>query len=138
MLHKTKIKISIAILSIICLVGVIVGVVSCEQYNNSNKTNTTSTTESVQNDIQLVYLSDCVSAGNKARISIKGEPYTDYSISVYYNSGESTASGLRTKTSDEEGKVSWSWKVGTRTSPGVYPIYISSTNSKFKTSFEVY
>lgn len=138
MLHKTKIKIAVAILSIICLVGIIVGIVSCEQYNNSNKTNTISTTEVQTSSIKLIYLTDSVSAGGTARISIQGEPYSDYFITVVYNSGASEAKGLDAKTSDEEGKVSWSWKVGTKTEPGIYPIYIDGLGGEFKTYFEVY
>ena len=53
-------------------------------------------------------------------VGINGKPNTEYDINVYYSSGVSSAQGLENKTSDENGYVSWSWKVGTNTKPGDY------------------
>jgi hypothetical protein len=46
------------------------------------------------------------------------------SITVRYKSGPSHAQGLFRK-SPVRGRVSWTWKVGTRTTPGTWPIYVS-------------
>ncbi|SHI13688.1 hypothetical protein SAMN02745823_02719 [Sporobacter termitidis DSM 10068] len=75
--------------------------------------------------IELVNLTSPVKHGTNATITIKGQPNTDYDITVYYKSGPSTASGLTEKTSNSSGKVSWTWKVGTRTTPGTWTITIS-------------
>ncbi len=51
-------------------------------------------------------------------MSIVGEANTQYTASVLYNSGEVTAGGLGLKTSDLDGNVSWTWKIGGKTSTG--------------------
>ena len=48
-------------------------------------------------------------------------------ITVQYSSGPSQAQGLTLTTADTRG-VSWSWKVGTHTTPGPYPITISCSH----------
>lgn len=63
--------------------------------------------------------------GNTATVTICGEPNTTYQITVYVKSGASEADGLESKTSDAAGYVSWSWKVGSRSSGGTYRIVIS-------------
>ncbi len=55
-----------------------------------------------------------------ATISITGIPNTEYHISVFYHSGESTAAGLESNTSDANGNISWTWKIGGKTTPGTY------------------
>ncbi len=45
--------------------------------------------------------------------------------SVIYKSGPSTAAGLGPKTAGGDGVVSWTWKVGTRTTTGTWPININ-------------
>lgn len=92
----------------------------------------------IPNDtISVESLTTPVSPGEKATIAIVGKPNTKYSITVRYNSGNSTASGLYDKTSDGQGYVSWTWKVGTRTSPGTYKIRISGGGESFTTTFTV-
>lgn len=46
------------------------------------------------------------------------------SITVTYYSGTSTASGLYRKTASSTGRVSWTWKVGTRTRAGSWPVRV--------------
>ena len=48
-------------------------------------------------------------------------------ITVRYYSGPSRAAGLVDKVADGGGNVSWTWNVGTRTTPGEWPIYVSCT-----------
>ena len=47
------------------------------------------------------------------------------SISVTYKSGRSTAAGLVSKKASSSGVASWTWKVGSRTSIGAWPVRIS-------------
>jgi hypothetical protein len=49
------------------------------------------------------------------------------SIEVDYLSGPSTAAGLVDKTASSSGAVSWTWKVGGRTTKGTWPIYVACT-----------
>ncbi|GAI38145.1 unnamed protein product, partial [marine sediment metagenome] len=44
---------------------------------------------------------------------------------VNYKTGASKAAGLEPKISDENGYCIWSWKVGTRTTPGDWEIVIT-------------
>lgn len=75
--------------------------------------------------ILLVDITSFVYNNNMASLTIQGKPNTDYRISVYYSSGESTAEGLGMKTSDSDGYVTWEWKVGARTKAGSHKIVIS-------------
>lgn len=76
--------------------------------------------------IKLNDISSYVSPGDTAHISVTAKPNTEYSISVEYSSGYSEAEGLENKTTDSAGRVSWSWKVGTNTYSGEYPITITN------------
>jgi hypothetical protein len=46
-------------------------------------------------------------------------------IVVTYESGASRASGLKPKTADAQGAVSWTWMVGGNTSLGEWPIDVA-------------
>ena len=72
--------------------------------------------------IHLIYLSSPISKNQTAEIDILGRPYTEYSIEVFYATGKSSASGLENKISNDNGKVSWSWKIGPSVKSGYYKI----------------
>ena len=72
-----------------------------------------------------------------ATVSIVGKPNTKYTITVYYKSGASTAEGLEPKTSDANGNVSWTWKIGGRTSPGTYRLVIAGGGESIERQFTV-
>lgn len=87
--------------------------------------------------IKLVSLTSPVGRNEMATIEIKGKPNTEYYIDVIYPSGSSTAAGLYSKTSDGNGYVSWTWKVGGRTSFGNHTINISGGDDFYSTEFTV-
>lgn len=59
------------------------------------------------------------SPGAYASVTVQTSPYASCSIRYIVPSGrESTAQGLVPKTADGSGRVSWSWKIGTNTTPG--------------------
>ena len=87
--------------------------------------------------IKLVSISSPVSRGSTAKVSIIGKPNTKYTISVYYSSGASTPAGLDPKTSDANGKVSWSWKIGSRTTQTDHYLVISGGGQSLKVGFTV-
>ena len=68
---------------------------------------------------------ETVSRNELATVEFQGKPNTEYTITVYYKSGASTAEGLEPKISDASGYVSWTWKVGGRTSPGTFRIVVA-------------
>lgn len=75
-----------------------------------------------------------VSNGGNATLSIKGKPNTEYSISVYYSNGASTAQGLKSKTFGSDGTVSWTWKVGAKTTAGTHRIVVEGGGDQLETS----
>ena len=46
------------------------------------------------------------------------------SVTVYYKSGPSHAKGVQLRRRPVRGRVSWTWRVGTRTTPGRWPIVV--------------
>lgn len=88
--------------------------------------------------IEIVSCPDIVSRGEYASVQIKGEPNTDYTCSVQYKTTMSTAAGLGEKQSDDEGFVTWKWKIGTRTSLDYRPtIYIEGGGDSASVRFQV-
>lgn len=75
--------------------------------------------------VMKVTLTGSVCAGCTASVKIKTAANARCSIDVVYDSGSSTAAGLRTKSAGSAGSVAWSWTVGTRTANGTYPIYVA-------------
>lgn len=70
-------------------------------------------------------------------LSAQGSPNTEYTLNVYYSSGASTAEGLGKKTTDRNGRVSWSWQIGGRTNPGNYHLTISGGGERIRYDFTV-
>lgn len=88
--------------------------------------------------IEIIEYTDVIGRGEYASIEIKGRPNTDYTCEVRYKTQMSTAKGLGEKTSDSEGYVSWSWKVGTNTSLDYRPtITISGGGDSIRVQFKV-
>ena len=58
-------------------------------------------------------------------------------ITVTYKGGPSSAKGLEPKTADAGGRVSWSWAVGTNTTPGTWPIDVRCGSAAARTTFTV-
>jgi hypothetical protein len=76
-----------------------------------------------------------------ATLTISTTPGANCSIVVHYKSGPSRAKGLVPKVASSSGRVSWTWRVGSNTTPGRWPIVVTcrkGTNSgELKTSFAV-
>jgi hypothetical protein len=88
--------------------------------------------------IEIVYVTSPVSAGANATLRALTTPGASCDITVYYKSGPSTASGLYTKTADSDGYVSWTWKVGTNTTPGSWEIVVSASYDSQTASDTIY
>lgn len=76
--------------------------------------------------------------GQYASVTIKTKSGARGTIEVIYNSGPSTAAGLYPKTANGSGYISWSWKVGTRTHPGTYPVYITVNGTNITRTLTVH
>jgi hypothetical protein len=66
-----------------------------------------------------------VRRGATASVAITTAAKASCSITVRYKSGPSKAQGLGPKQANASGVVSWSWKVGTRTTSGSWPVIIA-------------
>lgn len=78
-----------------------------------------------------------VRKGAYASVSVHTAARASCSVAVYYKSGRSVAAGLYTKRATSAGNVSWTWKVGTRTTPGSWPVVISCGGSTVRTVVNV-
>ena len=88
-------------------------------------------------EIKLIDLTKTVEQGNQATITIKGTEGVEYNIEVYYKSGPSKAAGLEPKVAGSDGLITWSWKVGSRTSEGTYPIVVTGGGKELEVKFKV-
>jgi hypothetical protein len=87
--------------------------------------------------VRLVRVTSPVSAGSYARLTVAVSPSRTCSIAVYYKTGKSKAAGLYPKR-PIGGRVTWRWKVGTRTTAGRWPIVVSCGSAgRLRTSFVV-
>ncbi|MDQ4078081.1 MAG: thermonuclease family protein [Chloroflexota bacterium] len=84
----------------------------------------------------LVFLQEpgVVAAGAMATVGVQTSPGTTCSITVEYKSGPSKAAGLEAKQAGGDGSVWWTWKVGTNTTPGIWPVYIGCGDQSVSTA----
>lgn len=91
--------------------------------------------------IIITHVTSSVGRGQDATLMARTLSGAQCSITVYYMSGPSRAQGLYPKPADAQGYVSWTWKVGTRTTHGTWPIVVSCISNGKKvardTSFTV-
>lgn len=91
--------------------------------------------------VRLVSVTSPVPPGADATLTLQTSPEALCLITVRYKSGASKASGLVPKTADSRGVVSWTWRVGSQTTPGRWPITVTCSaggqHGTLETSFEV-
>lgn len=78
-----------------------------------------------------------VTPGDYASVTIHTTPGATGSIEVDYKSGPSHASGLGTETAGMNGDITWTWDVGTHTTAGIWPVYITVAGHTLKTYVHV-
>jgi hypothetical protein len=85
--------------------------------------------------VRLISVTSPIRHGAYATLTVSVSPAKTCSITVYYKSGPSSAAGLYPKRGR---RISWTWKVGTRTTPGRWPILVSCGSAgRLQTSFVV-
>jgi hypothetical protein len=72
--------------------------------------------------VRLVSVTSPARAGANATMTVSLTRTATCSITVHYKSGPSEAQGLYPKRGK---RISWTWKVGTRTTHGRWPITVS-------------
>jgi hypothetical protein len=70
-------------------------------------------------------LTSPVAPGDNASITVKTNAGSNCTISVEYNDVPSTDSGLKPKTADDFGIVSWAWTVEVTTPVGEWPVDVT-------------
>ncbi len=68
--------------------------------------------------IQIIAVTSPIEPGTDARLELETTPGAECEIEVRYASGPSTAQGLVPMQADENGRVMWTWRFGTNTTPG--------------------
>jgi hypothetical protein len=87
--------------------------------------------------VRLVGVTSPASPGSYATLTARVSPSASCSITVHYMSGPSRAKGLYPKR-PSGGRVSWTWKVGTNTTPGRWGITVACGRAgTLNTSFVV-
>jgi hypothetical protein len=85
--------------------------------------------------VRLVQVTSPVSAGSEASVTVAVSPAQTCSITVTYKSGPSQAAGLDPQRGT---RITWTWTVGTNTTPGRWPIVVScARGGSIQTSFVV-
>ena len=87
--------------------------------------------------LEIVSVTSPVSKGSYAILTARTSPGASCNITVYYKSGPSSAAGLDPKMADANGMVSWTWKVGTRTTSGTWRIVVICNGVTKETTFMV-
>jgi len=87
--------------------------------------------------LEIVSITSPISKGANATLTAQTSPSASCSITVYYKSGPSQAAGLEPKTASPAGLVSWTWKVGAKTTSGNWPIEVTCNNIIKETTFMV-
>ena len=91
--------------------------------------------------ITLISVTSPAAPFTDATLTVSTAPEANCSIVVHYKSGPSRAKGLVPKVASSSGRVSWTWRVGSNTTPGRWPIVVTCEKSmdhgELRTSFEV-
>ena len=91
--------------------------------------------------ITLISVTSPAAPFSDATLTINTTPGANCSIIVHYKSGPSRAKGLIPKVTSSSGRVSWTWRVGSNTTPGRWPIVVTCEKDMdrgaLRTSFEV-
>jgi hypothetical protein len=86
--------------------------------------------------VRPVSVTSPINHGGYATLTVAVSPAATCSITVFYKSGPSSGAGLYPKRGS---RISWTWKVGTRTTPGRWPISVSCGSAgSLRTSFVVF
>jgi hypothetical protein len=77
--------------------------------------------------VRFTSLTSPIGPGYYATAAVATHAGASCSITVTYYSGPSHAAGLYPERASSSGRASWTWKVGTRTYAGSWPVTVSCT-----------
>src|SRR6266851_3184884 len=91
--------------------------------------------------ITLISVTSPAAPFSDATLTVSTAPGANCSIVVHYKSGPSRAKGLVSKVASSSGRLSWSWRVGSNTTPGRRPIVVTcekgADHGELRTAFQV-
>lgn len=91
--------------------------------------------------ITLISVTSPAAPFSDATLAISTTPGANCSIVVRYKSGPSRAKDLVPKVASASGRVSWTWRVGSNTTPGRWPIVVTcdkgTDHGELRTNIEV-
>ncbi len=87
--------------------------------------------------LEFVTSPQTVKGGDIAKVTIKAPPNSLCTIAVHLSSGVSKAKGLEPSESDENGLVTWTWKISKQTKPGKYRITVTCGSLMADTYFTI-
>ena len=91
--------------------------------------------------VTLVSITSPAAPFSDATLIISTAPGANCTIVVQYKSGPSRARGLAPQVADGAGRASWTWRVGSKTTPGRWPIEVTcakgANRGKLRTAFQV-
>ena len=91
--------------------------------------------------ITLISVTSPAAPFTDATLTVSTSPGANCSIVVHYKSGPSRAKGLVPKVASGSGRVSWTWRVGSNTTPGRWPIVVTcekgADHGELGTAFQV-
>ncbi|MCL2197286.1 MAG: copper amine oxidase N-terminal domain-containing protein [Defluviitaleaceae bacterium] len=79
-----------------------------------------------------VHITSVVRRNEDAIVRFDWQPGDDFYLRIRYASGYGTAAGLGSQTTNEQGFISWRWRVGGRTALGTYPITITGNGESIR------
>jgi hypothetical protein len=85
--------------------------------------------------LTLVALTSPVHPGQDARLTVQTDPHTQCMMLVQYKSGGSITELPVPKRADDRGRVSWTWRIDPRATPGTWPIIVHCSDD-FKGNVE--
>lgn len=87
-------------------------------------------------DVKLVSLTSPVAPGKSATLVVQTAPKAKCTAEVNYGSGKSRAKGLGPKNADAKGTIKWTWKVGTKTATGSWPVTVNCSSKEASGTLE--
>jgi hypothetical protein len=91
--------------------------------------------------ITLISVTSPAAPFTDATLTVSTAPGANCSIVVHYKSGPSRAKGLVPKMVGGSGRLSWTWRVGSNTTPGRWPIVVTcekgADHGELRTAFQV-
>jgi hypothetical protein len=78
--------------------------------------------------VVITSLTSPISPGSTASVTAQTAGGATCTVVVEYKSGPSSAAGLGPKTAGTSGAVTWSWTIGTHTTPGSWPVTVACTS----------